>query len=193
MGLCCLTACGYHFSDKNADIALSVPFVKGDRSGVLTTALIEELSRSHRVTYGGVDAPYVLKVEIIAQSKEEVGYQYQTQGVEGIIPQKQSEKRLSPVESTQTLKVRVTALSKNSKEILFGPFEMEESLEYDYADNKSFSDLAFVTPGGKTVTYLDLSLGQLDAEEDATGIARIRLYQELAKKIVKAANFASMQ
>ena len=182
MVLC--SACGYRFSSEE-EVAVSVPFIAGERTGALTTAIVKELCESHPLTYGGSDAPYELELGIRRHDKDIIGWQYQTFDSTGLPKDK-----LAPVESRQTMVVTVTIKHRTTGEVIAGPIDVDEFVDYDYSDNRSFHDLGFVRPNGQIGTYLDLSIGQLDAEEDATSIARKRLYQELAKKIVKAANFA---
>ncbi len=181
------SSCGYHFT-TTAGLPVSVPLIATDEAGTLTSAIIRELNESRPLTYGGVDAPYELVVKITKNQKEDIGYQYQTYGSSN-----QIQNKLSVVEGRGIIKTEVLVRSKNSGDTLFGPIEVESKLDYDYSDNKSFTDLAFVAPNGQVETYLNLSLGQLDSQEDASIIAQERLYRELAKKIVKTANFATYQ
>jgi hypothetical protein len=181
-----LSSCGYHFTNR-AEVPVCVSLIGNDETGVLTSAIIRELSDLGPLTYGGSDAAYELVVKIIKNQKEDIGYQYQTNGTSGEIQNK-----LSNVEGRGLIKTEVLLRSKNSGDVLFGPIAVEAQLEYDYSDNRSFTDLAFVSPNGRVETYLNVSLGQLDSEEDASIIAKQRLYRELAKKIVKTANFAQM-
>jgi hypothetical protein len=70
-----LTGCGYH-SNKSERPTLSIPYVRNDERGFLTNALILEINRSGLYEYVKSSSEYRLKVSLVSQNDEVIGFRY---------------------------------------------------------------------------------------------------------------------
>jgi len=174
-----LTGCGYHFEDQDERLSLSIPYVRGDNEGQLTNELIRQFAYSGGYTYVKDGGNLLLKVLIIGDGTEKVGYRYDRNEFTGKL-----QTNLLATENRRTIKAEVTLVNAATDEILIGPHLVEASSDYDYTDVNSIQDLAFVTPSGKLETVLNFSLGQVDSIEGAQDDAIVPIYRNLAKKIV---------
>ncbi|MCF7806627.1 MAG: hypothetical protein K9M13_03155, partial [Simkaniaceae bacterium] len=179
------SGCGYQFVKSQDITSITVPFIRGDVKGILTEALIHEVNQSPLLTFQNRDARALLAVQILDQDHREIGYQYQTNDQTDALTN-----HLSPTESRQMIRVRVTLIDQSSGKKLIDPFEVEESIHYNYVDSLSYHDLAYSDAMGRQQTVLNTSLGQLDAEQDAQSISKMPLYQKLASKIITSINVA---
>lgn len=186
---CLLSACGYRIvgAGNTEKMAVGVPFIRGDKNGILTAATIEELNKSQLFISSRARETYSMKIEILSELDDKRGFQYRTDTKTGEIP---DNRILSSVENEWSARVRVTIVHGVTEEPLVDPFEVSATLDYDYVDSLSFNDLAFTPVGQERETVLNASLGQLDAEEDASLIAKSVLYRKLARKIASTATFA---
>ena len=180
-----LYSCGYHFSDRTAFKSFStiqVPYVKGDLEGRLTSAIIKRLNTSSKWIYTGSMSDVILEVEIIKNENHYIGYQYDRVDTAGapLI------NRLVPNEGRRSVFARVTLFDSNKNNILYGPYEIESSADYDFVNFDTYKDLAFVNAQGQAQSVLAFSLGQLDSSEDAKEAVLSAAYQSLAEKMISA-------
>ena len=183
--LALLSGCGYHFV-SHQEGTVTVPFIIGDKNGDLTAALIEELDKSPTFSFVQEDGTYQLVVKMVNSNDRQIGFRYRTNDLTGAILDK-----MSPTESRKSLKVSAELVHSITGETVVGPVIVESDFDYDYADSQSYRDLAFTDAQGNTQTVLNASLGQLDAEEDASSIAKVQLHKRVAKKVVRALQFIS--
>ncbi len=176
-----LSGCGYRLSTPGmaADYPqVSVPYVEGDVSGLLTTALVRELNARGRFSTTG-RARYTLNAKIIKDDKEQIGWRFDRQGTNA-----DRISRLRPTEGKRTITLQISIEDNTSGKLVFGPSKVSADVDYDYVNFDTISDLAFTPPGGGApVSVLAFSLGQLDAVEDAQTVALAPLYQKLSKLI----------
>ncbi|MCP5492423.1 MAG: hypothetical protein H7A40_05210 [Chlamydiales bacterium] len=178
-----LSGCGYRLATPGvaADYPqVSVPYVEGDISGVLTAALVRELNARGR--FATTDkARYTLHAKIIQNENEQIGWRFDRQGTNA-----KRISRLRPVESKRIMTVQVSIEDNTSGKLVFGPSKVSADVDYDYVNFDTISDLAFTPPGGgPLVSVLSYSLGQLDAVEDAQTVSLAPLYQKLSKLIAE--------
>ena len=177
------TSCGYRFNAGDSlyhGKTISVPYVKGDTTdGQLTIALIQALGDSGEFTYVHAGGNLILKVSIIHDEKEKIGYRYDRHAISGKL-----EKNLVPTEGRRVIKAEVSLLDGVSEQTMMGPVIVFASAEYDYVDSDNLHDLSFITEQGFRETVLNFSLGQLDSIEGAEDNALDPLYRRLAQKIV---------
>ena len=175
-----LSGCGYHWQPEFPDGArptITVPFVKGDEDGVLTAQIIDALSSSglaQVVSFGG---EYDLRVSVIGEEEEKIGFRVDPQKIKGKI-----RKTLLATEGRRTMKLEAALYA--GEKIAYGPYKIAADAEYDFVDGDSIQDLTFVNPAGTVVTVLPFSLGQLEAVDEAKQAASRPLYKRLAQKLV---------
>lgn len=174
-----LSSCGYHFENKEALTAISVPYVVGDSEGKLTQEIIRHLVSSG-VFECDHDAPYSLQVAFVDDILERVGYRYSREEATGKL-----KNHLFPTEGRRIIATQVSLVDNRTDEMIFGPCVVKANVDFDYIDQGSVQSLTFVTPRGFRESTLTFSLGQLDSPEGAQDDALSPLYRELARKIVE--------
>jgi hypothetical protein len=174
-----LLSCGYRVADPEDRKTISVPYVEGDQQGELTAELIWQLEHTglYEFVRGGADL--VLKVSIIGDQKETIGFSYDRHAESGKI-----EKNLMATENRRNLVAKVTLLE--GEKVVLGPVEITGWGEYDYVDVNSLRALSFINENGKREKVITFSLGQLDSVEGAEDNVLVPAYRLLARKIVMA-------
>ena len=167
LALLLLTSCGYHLGTADEERAISIPYVKGDDSGLLTAALVRQVNHETNLTYANRSSDLELRVCLNAPRDENVGFWYapkkRGRGFTNIIV---------PIEAKVTLTAKVEVYDCRSNCRVFGPCKISSFLEYDFN-----SDLT-------NINQHRFSLGQLEMHNIAKGYAVRSLYDELAEKIV---------
>lgn len=177
-----LSSCGYHWQPGFSDglrPTISVPFVKGDEDGTLTTEIISTLSASGLADVISMGGQYRLEVNVLANSDEKIGFRVDPQKVEGKV-----RRNLLACEGRKNMTVEATLY--RGEKIAYGPFKITTDAEYDYVDGDSARDLTFTNPDGTLVTVLPFSLGQLESVESAKQASTRPLYSRISQKIVDA-------
>ena len=174
-----LTGCGYHFQSDKEPITLSIPFIEGDLEGHFTAQLVKEISSSPRFIYHNYKGEYLLQVSILSSSEEQIGYQKDRLKIDGSL-----QKNLRPIEGRKIMTAKVSIAKRASQEIIWGPYEIVSDVDYDYVDQDSLFDLAFIEPSGARRTVLSFSLGQLEPIENAQQASHRSLYHSLCQKII---------
>ncbi|HEY2811124.1 MAG TPA: hypothetical protein VGJ00_07045 [Rhabdochlamydiaceae bacterium] len=179
--LCFLSSCGYHFSkDSGEKTTISVPFVKGDGDGILTSAIIQALSTSGCFTFVKGEGSQQLLVTILSDTDDRIGYRYDRNPTTG-----ERRKNIVGTENRESIQAEVKLIDTYTQEVLLGPEVISASADYDYVDSNSILDLVFFEKGHPT-TVIDFSLGQLDSIEGAHDDAQAPIFRKLAQKIVDA-------
>jgi hypothetical protein len=175
-----LNSCNYHLG-KNDDTKIStinVPYVKGDFSGLFTQEVIRQISASPSLTYKYVNADAKLKITIIDNKVNQIGYKYDRD------KEDRRKKNLRQTESRQTVTVSVEIVDNRSNETVLGPYKISADAAFDYVDQDNLNDLSFTQSNGNRETVLAFSLGQLESFENAKDASLKPIYAELAQKIV---------
>jgi hypothetical protein len=178
----CLTmlcSCGYHAVDSDMKTTLSIPYVKGDEQGQLTSALIRQLNNSNLYEFVSSEGDLTLKVAIVDDSNDTIGFRYDRSEISGKI-----EQNLMETENRHTVIAEVTLLKSLTDEIMLGPVIVSASTDYDFIDVNSLRELAFITPSGRPEKVINFSLGQLDSVEGAQDASLQPVYQQLSQKII---------
>ena len=176
-----LSSCGYLFEGAERSYSkttISIPYVKGDAEGKLTSALTAALSASGAFECMQNGGSLTLMVNILSQGNDRIGYSYDRSGTKGTL-----DKNLLPTENRKNTVVEIKLVESASDEVILGPVTVSASIDYDYVDPSSIRDLGF-NNHGKKETSLQFSLGQLDSVEGAQDDAASSLYIVLSKKIV---------
>lgn len=174
-----LTGCGYRFQNSEDQTTLSIPYVTGDQEGQLTSELIRQFSCSGDYAYVRDHGAQLLKVSLVGNDSESIGYRYDRNQSTGAV-----QTNLLPTEKRRTVTAEVTLLDAGTEEILVGPYLISASTDFDFTDVNSIQSLAFMTPNGEKEKVLNYSLGQVDSVEGAQDDAVTPLYRSLAQKIV---------
>jgi hypothetical protein len=175
-----LSSCGYRFSTHDSKVvsAISIPYIKGDIDGRLTSRVIQVLSTSSRWRYTQGTADLILEAEILKNQNEYIGYQYDHLESGVLID------RLVPNEGRRKVLVKVQIVNSHTHQVVYGPYEIEGNSDYDFVNSDTYTDLSFIDSVGKTYSVLPFSLGQLDAPQGAIDAALHGAYQEIAEKVL---------
>ena len=158
---------------------ISVPFVNGDEDGMFTAQIIETISASGLADVRSHGGQYLLKVSILGEEMEKIGFRVDPQKVDGKV-------RRNLLASEGRRAIKIEALICQGDDVVRGPYLITADADYDYVDGDSIQDLTFVNPEGATVTVLPFSLGQLEPNESAALASTRPLYRKLAQKILDA-------
>ncbi|MBN2479448.1 MAG: hypothetical protein JXA94_04395 [Parachlamydiales bacterium] len=177
------TSCSYHAgrSSNTDELSVTVPYIKGDFSGIFTDQLIKQVTYSNVFDYKYSHATHLLCVEIIDTSTKQIGYKYDRNN------ENERQNYLRATEGRQTITAEVKLIEKKTEKVVFGPFKVKADSDFDYVDPDSLNDLSFIDPQtNQRVTNLAFSLGQLESIDSAKEAALKPLYTKLSKKIVDA-------
>lgn len=175
-----LTACGYRLVQEE-DSSITIPYIKGDVDGKLTSALAYSISSNTPYQYQVSDGRYQLLGEILSTDYEKVGFRYDRDETTG-----NRINRLTQVEERKELALRVELIDTLTGETLLGPEVIISSSDYDYVDSDSIRDLSLSSATGRPISVLQFSMGQLGAFEDARSEALTTIYDKLARKVSSA-------
>jgi hypothetical protein len=176
-----LTSCGYRTAASEDKTTISVPYVQGDEQGQLTAEIIRQLANSDVYDFVKDDGDLVLKVAMVGDRNDIVGFRYDRTRKKGKI-----ERNLMATENRRMLVAEVTLLRSGSEEIVMGPVKISATGDYDYIDVNSLKELSFINPQGKREKTMKFSLGQLDSIEGAQDAVLTPIYRQLAQKIAAA-------
>ncbi len=182
MPLLFLLSCGYHFEGAQKPekmVSISIPYIKGDRQGLLNSELISALSSSGMFDCVQNGGEWILKAEIIADGDDRIGYRFDRNPTTGKLRD-----NIVGTENRRTLSAQVTLVDAQTQKVLIGPEDISAMADYDYVDQNSIYDLTFTPKGGHPQKVLDFSLGQLDSVDGAHEDASIVIYRALAQKIL---------
>ena len=177
------SSCGYRIDEGSVPpqlSTLSVPYFSGDQEGILTETVVRALNISGNFEYTDREGSVILEGEVIRDHLEHIGYQYDRRPVSG-----KRINRLIPNEGRREITVRVSLVDSHSQEVLYGPFDVSASSDYDFVDSDSLRDTSFIDSAGERQSVLFFSLGQLDSAEGAQEATLEPLYERLALKIVE--------
>jgi len=178
LSLCLLlTSCSYRAITSEDRQTVSIPYVRGDEEGFLTSALISAIDRVGLYDYVNSNGDFELKVAIIGDSEETTGYRY-NRSKTGHIKQ-----NLMETENRRYVSAEVTLYQATEETPVLGPLVVTAFAEFDYIDVSSLRELAFIGPHGKTEKVIDFSQGQLDSIEGGEDNVLTPLYRQLARKI----------
>ncbi len=171
------SGCGYHFGQGSLPSqyhTMTVPYVCGDHTGILTSSLIKELSRSGAFLYHQDCADLILKVSIVDYSEDNIGYRYDVKDDDNNHDEhiKINKRSIIPVETRLTVFAEVTVVEACSGCIKLGPAQIRASVDYDH--DYYYSPLEIN----------QYSLGQLTDAEEARCSVMSPLSKVLAEKIV---------
>ena len=172
-----VAGCGYQWQDPEHLPTLSIPLVSQDEDGLLTAELMEAMSKSGSAKVVSEGGEYTLKVCVLGEKTEKIGFRVDPQKIDHKIRE-----HLLATEARRCLDVDVFLYQ--GEKLVFGPYRIQSSAEYDYVDGDSIQDLAFVDRSGNLIPVLPFSLGQLEPSESASLAASSSLYKDLARKVV---------
>lgn len=171
-------SCGYRLQEQPLT-TITVPYIQGDESGLLTTELVRQLSASGNFECIASGGTLLLKVTIVSLGSDNIGYRYDRKESSGRL-----QHNLVPTENRRNVSASLTLFDGASEKILLGPLTVKADADYDYVGTHSVRGLTFLNEQGKRETTLTFSLGQLDSVEGAEDDVLVLLYRHLAKKIV---------
>ena len=178
-----MVGCGYHISNDNLISSIptiSVPYIKGDKDGMLTEAVIKEISSSDCLSYTSGTGALILEGVITGEDTENLGYQYDRHPKSG-----KRFNRLVPNEQRKEIKVRISLIDSQSQKIAYGPFEIVAGNDYDFVNSDSLTDTSFVNIDQQRESVLFYSLGQLDSNQGASSNSFVPIYKKMAVKIIE--------
>lgn len=175
-----LAGCGYQSIASGDRPTLSIPYVRGDEEGLLTSAVIAEMNRTGLYDYVSSGGELELKIAFVGGHEEVIGYRYDRTEKKGKI-----QRNVLATENRRHAAVEVTLYRASEDEPVLGPVVVTASADFDYVDVSTIRELAFISPSGKREKVIDFSEGQLDSVEGAQDNVAAPLYSDLAKKIAE--------
>jgi hypothetical protein len=177
-----LASCGYRFENEepvlSTAMTITVPYVKGDTEGLLTSELIHQLTNAgFNCVQGGGDL--ILNGVVVADNSERIGFRYDRHGPTG-----KRRHRLIASENRRVVTVEISLVDTRTNEIVLEPTKITADSDYDYIDPYSIRDLLFIDDDGVPRRSLNFSLGQLDSIEGATDASGALVFRLLSQKIV---------
>lgn len=170
-----LTSCGSGYQWGNGGAfssysTISIPYVEGDWNGDLTAALIKAMSQSGVLTYRPQGGALILKVTLIDERYDDVGFRYERTRHGRV------RKSVVPDETRVMTTADVVLVDTCSGQILLGPARLTAEVEFDHFYYSTRSDANV------------FSLGQVTDYDEACDVAEYPLNRRLAQKIVDYVN-----
>lgn len=172
LALCLLlSGCGYQLGQGNSGLpsrysTISVPYVKGDLDGSLTSAIIKEVVCSGAFAYQYCGGALILNVTEIEIDEDNIGFRYDLRKRGSLT------KDIIPTEARITILVEVQVTEAISSTIILGPVLLSASVDYDHDYYNSRDGVNI------------FSLGQLSDLEAAYDAVQAPLNCAIAEKIV---------
>lgn len=169
LSLLLLTGCGYKMGQGELPCkyrTVCVPFVAGDKTGEMTTLLVEEISKSSPFRYDSRSGELVLEVAIIDIFEENIGFRHDRNKRGKIIDS------IIPTETRITILAEVIARESCSGCVVLGPARINASVDFDHDYYYSRHAVNI------------FSLGQVTDIDEARDAVKAPLYRVLAEKIV---------
>lgn len=172
-----LTSCSYHVVNNKDDTTIGVPFVPGDKDGLLTKAITQEISTSGLGEFRSRNTRYELIVKIDPEFVERVGYRYDRLADGTLRP------NIIGTETRRTVSVTYELVDTLYDKVILGPKTTSAFADFDYLDTDNIADMSFVNPVGQRILAFNYSLGQLNTIEGATDASLASIYRILSKNI----------
>ncbi len=169
LSLSVLSGCGYQFGQGALPAryqTVMVPYIEGDKTGEMTSALVRAISRSGGFEYRTNCAQLILKVSVLELYDENIGYCYDL-NKKGKLTH-----AIIPNETRITVLAEVTVKDSTSGCAVLGPARIYASVDFDHA-------YYFVRDGENI-----FSLGQVNDYDEAYDAVMRPLGEVLADKIV---------
>jgi hypothetical protein len=176
------SGCGYHFDGSETQggaATISVPYIKGDLEGHLSTELVRALCNSGHFDCVQSGGELVLEASIIGDGDDRIGYRFDRNPSTGELRD-----NIVGTENRRTITAVVTLIDTYNNATVLGPQVVKAHADYDYVDSNSIRDLVFTSTNGVPAKVLDFSLGQLDSVDGAHDDTSTLIYRSLAQKIV---------
>lgn len=167
-----LQSCGWHTSaslDPEHQHTIAVPYVTGDGTGTLTSAIVEEISRQNGFRYVATGARLTLMVKMVDKASEDIGFRYDPKHFTK--NKKKTIRRIIPSETRLKRLVEVTVVETATQKILLGPSYLLGTCDFDHED---------YSPDHNINTF---SLGQLTDIDTAYDVVDIPINRDIAKKV----------
>lgn len=164
-----LTGCHYQFGRGELSLqygTISVPYVKGDQKGELTTDIIKRLGTSgafHYVSHGG---DLTLKVEVIEFREENLEFRYDRKKTGEL------KNSIIPTETRVTITAEILLIESGTGQTIRGPVRISASAEFDHTYYATRNEINI------------FSLSQLNDFDAARDAVMHPINRNLAEKIV---------
>lgn len=168
-GVLSMSSCSYRFGNGSLSeryTTMSVPYIKGDKSGEITAELIGQLSRSGTFAYKDTGGELSLKVKILKYHDQNIGFQYSRDENGDLL------EKLVPTESRLAELAEVWVEEAVSGKVILEPRRVSASVDYDF------------DPDLLQETITTFSLGQFNAVDSARDVVARPLNKALAEQII---------
>lgn len=164
-------SCGYHFLTKQKTFStLSIPYIEGDLDGDLTNILIQKITDLGYFTPVSGISDFIIQARVRSDRVDVIGFQFDPKYIE--------DKRVIANENRRYIELEFSILSGRTREKLFGPYFIKESIDYDFLD-----DYLCENSIQKQQSPLSFSLGQLDSREGAFSSCTTPLFHKVTDRI----------
>lgn len=170
-----LSGCGYRWGQGGLAEryhTITVPYVQGDRDGLITSSIIRGLTESGSYEYRNCDATLVLYVKLIDIRDQNIGFRYDRQKGGEL------DNTIIPTETRLTAVAEVSLVDSCNCCTLLGPVLIRASVDFDHDYYNSRDGINV------------FSLGQLSDYGEGYDAALVPLSEGLARKIVDYVNEA---
>lgn len=164
-----LMGCGYHVGQDGVSASyptITVPSIKGDSNGDLTSSVVKEISSSGCFEYRQAGAAAILQIALVDLDEDNIGFRYDRHKHGNI------RRTIIPTETRLTGTVEVTLIEACSGTPILGPAKLTASVDFDHD--------YYTSRNGVNI----FSLGQLNDYDEAYDAAMSPLNAVLAQKIV---------
>ncbi|MGL4348250.1 MAG: hypothetical protein ACRCSV_02155 [Chlamydiales bacterium] len=172
--LCFLSSsCRYHFLSKpNISSTVFIPYIEGDIDGDLTNVFIQKITALGYFTPVSENSDFIIQAQVKSDKSDPIGFQFD--------PKYKEDKRVIPNENRRSIELVFSILSGKTREKLFGPYFIKESIDYDFLDDYLCEDTIQTQQ-----SYLNFSLGQLDNREAAFSTCGHPLFHKVTDRMSK--------
>lgn len=150
---------------------IAVPFFCNDIEGILTNAVIREVTRSSEYEYTSAGADLILQGAIIEIRDENIGFSYD------LTNKGKLTKSIIPTETRLSMVVEITLIEVCSGTNLLGPLRLKGYTDFDHDYESSRNEINI------------FSLGQLSDYDASYDEAFDPLSRVMARKIVDVINY----
>lgn len=165
------SSCGYHFLTKpKTSPTLAIPYIQGDLDGEVTNILIQKMTElGYFIPVSGI-SDFIIQAQVKSDRVDVIGFQFDPKYIE--------DKRVIANENRRSIELEFSILSGRTREKLFGPYLIKESIDYDFLDDCPCKDSI-----QSQQSSLNFSLGQLDSREGAFSSCASPLFHKVTDRI----------
>jgi hypothetical protein len=178
MGSLVLNSSCYHLLTQDEQITLSIPFIKGDKDGMFSKCLTQQIALAGIGEFSSRNTRYEIHVSLSPDQLERIGFRYDRE------PNGTFKPNIIGTETRKNVVATVELYDLLYDKVVFGPQTFKAQGDFDYVDSDNIADMSFLNSQGQRNLVFSYSLGQLNTIEGAQDAVSASIYTELSKHIV---------